>query len=182
ATAPATANLPDTSLQNSGARMQASFGGPAQPAGNGMSTGMQPVPQPSPPTTLGNGPVGFASLPTAPQPMRLAQNGPSLPGSFALPGAPSPVAPDRRADAIARAGVLAELSGMPNIAAPLAQAYYNSPGYLSQAETAKQGAGYPFQAGLKTLEADLQLRNRNNRPVFVPGIGLVNPAQAVSNL
>lgn len=66
---------------------------------------------------------------------------------------------------LARLGAMGELLGFPNVAAPLAQAYYNSPGYVAQKAGAEKAGELPYvgPAAAATAAAKLPFTPLNTR-------------------
>src|SRR5205823_12600169 len=88
-----------------------------------------------------NAPVGFASIPPPPQPIRLAQNGPQIPGGLAPPSMPS-------------ASAMPATPAMPRPAMPIGGNY---PGSLAPAGMPQQFPGLPAPPpGQQYNPADLQ--------------------------
>jgi hypothetical protein len=79
------------------------------------------------------------------------------PPAAALPAVPA--APNLNARALAAAGVLSQLGGLPDIFKPLENFYYQSPGYKGQVATAEAAARSPFEMMLQDRTSANALRN-----------------------
>lgn len=129
-----------------------------------------------------NGPI--TSLPVTPA-ARAISASLSTPTAGAVPTAPVPGAPTRATGmdpmALARLGAMAQLYGFPDVATPLAQAYYKSPQYLQQAAGAAKAGELPYVGPTTSAEewakVAPQLYLKNNQPtVLRQGGAIFNPA------
>jgi hypothetical protein len=143
-------------------------------------------------------PAPAAAAPAAPGPGLLAA--PGAPAAAALPRGllappaaalpPVPAAPNLNARALAAAGVLSQLGGLPDIFKPLENFYYQSPGYKGQVATAEAAAKSPFEIMLQDRTSANALRNalteagwgfdKDGNAVQIPGYNTVAEAKARS--
>src|SRR6185312_16437525 len=94
-------------------------------------------------------------LPVTPAAQAIAASIPS-PTPGGAPNAPAPtmtMGGGMNPMALARLGAMAQLYGFPDVATPLAQAYYNSPGYIANKAYAEKAGALPLVGPAARAEA-----------------------------